>query len=240
MRYVRLGAFGLFVALVPVFLIAANVRWVVNFPPLYSYGFDTYNIVAFTGIPRDELISAGRQIRDYFNNGEERLDVRVQVNGIRWSLYNEREVQHMEDVKGLVQVVYRVSELAAVYLVGFAAVGFGLFGRRFRPQLGWAIGLGGLATLGLALVVGLGSLVGFDRLFLAFHLVSFSNDLWQLDPSRDYLIAMFPQAFFFDATMLIAVAVVVEAVLATIPLYFLWWRPRQVESAVVDPQPDPC
>lgn len=235
-----MGAFGLFVALVPVFLIAANVRWVINFPPLYSYGFDTYNIVQFTGVPRDELISAGRQIRDYFNNGEERLDVRVQVNGIRWSLYNEREVQHMEDVRGLVQGVYRVSEFAALYLVAFAAVGFGLYRRRFTPQLAWAVGLGGLATLALVMAVGLGSLVGFDRLFLAFHLVSFSNDLWQLDPSRDYLIAMFPQAFFFDATMLIAFSIVIEAALAAVPLYFLWWRPRQAGSTVVDPQPDPC
>ena len=75
-------------------------------------------------------------------------------------------------------------------------------------------------TLGLVALVGLGSLVGFDRLFLAFHLVSFSNDLWQLDPRRDYLIAMFPQGFFFDATMLIALAVVVEAaVLVIVPRY---------------------
>ena len=42
------------------------------------------------------------------------------------------------------------------------------------------------------------SLFNFDRLFLQFHLLSFSNDLWLLDPSRDYLIMLFPQGFWYD------------------------------------------
>ena len=54
---------------------------------------------------------------------------------------------------------------------------------------------------------------GFDRLFIAFHLISFSNDLWQLDPSRHMLIAMFPQNFFFDATLIVAVLTVIESVI---------------------------
>ena len=43
----------LFIALVPIFLIAVSVRWVINFPPLYSYGFDQYDIPSRTGIERD-------------------------------------------------------------------------------------------------------------------------------------------------------------------------------------------
>ena len=98
------------------------------------------------------------------------------------------------------------------------------------------MGLGGAATLGLVVVVGLASLVGFDRLFLAFHLVSFSNDLWQLDPARDNLIAMYPEGFFFDATMLIALSTIVEALLlSVVPLYFLWWRPRRA-GKTAEPQ----
>ena len=85
---------------------------------------------------------------------------------------------------------------------------------------------GGLVTLGLAALVGIGSLVGFDRLFLAFHIVSFSNDLWQLDPRRHMLLAMFPEGFFFDATMLIALLTVVAAWL----LAFAGWLQRRREG----------
>ena len=222
-RPLTILATGLFVAAVILFLIAFNVRWVVNFPPLYAYGFDRYDIPRYTGIERDELLSAGRQIRDYFNNDADLLEINVVVRGIRVSnLYNEREVLHMQDVKGLVNGVYRISEISALYLLLFIAGGFALRRRAFLPTLGRLLRWSGGAILGLVLLVGLGSLVGFDRLFLAFHLISFSNDLWQLDPRRDYLIAMFPQGFFLDATLLIAFAIIVQsAALVAVPTYLM-------------------
>ncbi len=48
---------------------------------------------------------------------------------------------------------------------------------------------------------------------MQFHLLSFANDLWQLDPARDYLIMLFPQGFWFDATMLVALVTVVLAII---------------------------
>lgn len=238
-RFLKLGSVGAFIAAVPLLLITINVRWVVNSPVLYSYGFDKYDIPYWTGIERDELLSAGRQIRDYFNNDAELLDLRVELAGVTRSLYNAREVAHMKDVKGLVQGVYLVQELAAAYILVFVAAAFWSTRRRFLPSLGRHVATGSAATIGLILVVGLGSLVGFDRLFLAFHVVSFSNDLWQLDPSRDYLIAMFPEGFFFDATMWVALSTVAEALLlAVAPLFFLWWRPRHARRQTV-PKPVP-
>ena len=226
-RLLGLAAGVLFVAAVPAFLIASNVRWVINAPILYSYGFDKYEIVDRTGIERDQLLSAGQQIRDYFNNGEEFLSVSVVQRGIVQNLYNSREVLHMRDVKGLVKGVYLVQELTAAYLVGFAVVGLLIWRRRFLSSLGRYAALGGAVTLGLVVLVGLASLVGFDRLFLAFHVVSFSNDLWQLDPRTDYLLAMFPEGFFFDATLWITGLTVGEALLLTaVPLALLRWRPR--------------
>ena len=211
LRYAKITAIALFVALIPVFLVATNVRWVVNLPRLYSYGFDKYDIPSMTEkyapggrIERAELLSAGKQIRDYFNNDEELLDLRVVLQGVRVSLYGEREVDHMKDVKALVRGVYRVQAITGVYLALFAALGLWTARQKFLPRLGRSIGLGGGATLGLVLVVGMASLVGFDRVFLAFHLVSFSNDFWMLDSSRDYLIMLFPQGFWLDAALLCA------------------------------------
>ena len=55
----RLAAVGLFVVVIPLFLISTNVRLIVNWPSLYSNGFDKYDIPSRTGIERSELISAG-------------------------------------------------------------------------------------------------------------------------------------------------------------------------------------
>ena len=237
-RPLTIVATAVFVVAVLLFLIAFNVRWVINFPPLYSYGFDRYDIPEYTGIERDELISAGRQIRDYFNNDTDLLEINVVVRGIRvGNLYNEREVLHMRDVKGLVQGVYRVSEISALFLLLFIAGGFALWRRAFLPTLGRLLRWSGGTVLGLVLLVGIGSLVGFDRLFLAFHLISFSNDLWQLDPRRDYLIAMFPQGFFLDATLLIAFAIIIQsAVLVAVPTYLM----KRRQQTDLEPDPDPA
>ena len=39
-------------------------------------------------------------------------------------------------------------------------------------------------------------LVGFSRVFIAFHHLAFSNDLWLLDPATDAMIRMLPEEFF--------------------------------------------
>jgi integral membrane protein (TIGR01906 family) len=55
------------------------------------------------------------------------------------------------------------------------------------------------------------ALLGFDRAFEEFHFIAFSNDLWRLDPRTDRLIQMFPQGFWFDASMLVGLLTLAEA-----------------------------
>ncbi len=218
----KIAAVAAFVALVPVFLITLNVRWVVNFPPLYTHGYDEYEhtVRRYLDIEREDYLEAGRKIREYFNDDSEFIMIQVPVGGVTMvNLFNEREILHMVDVKVLVKGIYRLSEIAGVYLLGFVIAGFAMRKRAFLPLLGRFASMGGILTLALGGFVGLGSLVGFDRLFLFFHQISFSNDLWQLDPRRDFLIALYPQGFFFDATILIASSVVVMAILlAAVPI----------------------
>ena len=222
---------AIFLLAIPLFLIASNVRWATNEMNLYEFGFDRYDIPTRTGIEKAELMRSGRQIRAYFNNSEELLDVRVQFRGQEVGLYNDREILHMKDVKGLVRVVYRGQEVLGIYILGYILVGFWLWRRAFFTRLARHVMWGGGLTIALVLLVGLASLVGFDRLFRVFHLLSFANDLWQLDPRRDYLLIMFPQGFFFWATVFIAMATVLEALLlAGIAAALLRWRGR-VEGA---------
>ena len=63
------------------------------------------------------------------------------------------------------------------------------------------------------IVLGIVIAVDFDGFFLQFHQLSFANDLWLLDPAHDYLIMMFPQGFWFDAALYIAVGALAGAVI---------------------------
>ncbi|MCE2463004.1 MAG: TIGR01906 family membrane protein, partial [Dehalococcoidia bacterium] len=126
--------------------------------------------------------------------------------------FNQREVLHMRDVKHLIWGVYVVSLATAVYILGFVGVGFFIYRRLFTAKLMGYLLWGGSLTLAFVVAVGLAALVGFDSLFLLFHQLSFSNDFWKLDPSRDYLVMMFPQGFWFDATLFVALVTVGQAV----------------------------
>ena len=213
-KFLKIVTVGLFMAAIPLFLITTNVRLLINAPVVYSYGFDKHNIPRRTGIARDELLSAGRQIRDYFSNGEEYLTVSVVRLGQPVpGLYNSREVLHMKDVKFLVKGVYRLQEISGTYLLLFAAMGLWFRRRSFLPQLGYYGVLGAAITLAVVALAGLASIVGFDQVFLAFHQIIFTNDLWQLDPRTDMLLIMFPQGFFLDATLWIAGSTILEALI---------------------------
>ena len=84
---------------------------------------------------------------------------------------------------------------------------------------------GSVLTVVLLAVLGAVSLAGFDAVFTRFHLISFSNDLWRLDPRTDYLIRLFPEGFFLDTMLIVAGLTVSQAMLAgTAAGAFLWWR----------------
>ncbi len=194
----------LFVAAVPLLFIAVSVTWAVNDLGLYEYGFDKYNVPSVTGIEKDDLMAAAREIRSYFNSSAEPLAVTTRVFGEERSLFNRREMVHMADVKKLIRGVYWVGGGSAVFILGFIAAGFHLRRRVFWQTLARLALFGSGVTVGLTLLVGITSLVSFDFLFTQFHQLSFSNDFWKLDPRRDFLVMMFPAGFWFDAAMLVA------------------------------------
>lgn len=221
MFILRFFTITIFITAIPIFIVTTNVRWVINAPILYSYGFDKYQttITAWTGIERTEYLSAAKQIRDYFNNTDDTLDVRITQRGILKNIYNNREISHMKDVKNLIKGVYLTQLLTGSYILAFMVLGIVLERRKSLPRIGFGLAIGSSITIGLIILTGIGTLAGFDNLFHTFHLVSFTNDLWILDPNQDNLIAMFPQGFFFDATIWILISSILEATLILIILF---------------------
>ena len=218
----------LIVSAIPVFLVTLNTRLVINSPSLYENGFEKYQIERVTGIEYDQLLLASKQIRDYFNDDTSSdLFVKVTKHGhMLDNLFNKREVDHMRDVKNLVRGVYIVQWISlSIILLGIISGCFIVRRDKFGSIVR-SIGWGGKLTLSLTLVVGVMSFVGFQKLFLYFHLFSFSNDLWILDPTRDYLLMMFPESFFFDATIYIALGTVIEsAILGVMPrILRIFWK----------------
>ena len=220
---------ALFVLSIPLFLISNSVIWALNSPGVYEAGFEKYDISRTTGINQEDLRQVGADLRRFFNTRGGPLSVQTRVEGVERDIFNPREVLHMRDVKRLVWIVYGVATLSGIYLL--LATGVGVVTRpRFPREMArlcvWGSGL----TIGLVAAIGLFALVGFDTLFLKFHQFSFSNDLWQLN-ERDYLLLLFPQDFWLDATIWVATRAVAGAalVMAAFGGYLAYerWRERR-------------
>ena len=216
----------LFVFAVPLFLVTASVAWAFNDPSVYNRGFQKYRIPLATGITEEDLRHVAGQIRHYFNSTDEPLLVKTQVYGEEREIFNQREVQHMHDVKRLVWWVYAAAAMSGIYLMANTSWGLAVNGPRFLGELAQRV-IRGVVLMGILVVaVGIFALSGFDTLFLRFHQLAFANDLWQLDPRRDYLVIIFPQGFWFDATMRVVASTVSGAVALTLASggYLLWTR----------------
>lgn len=201
-----------FAALLPVFLIAINVVYVTDSDWLYTYNWWRNGVSERTGLPVSELDSAADQIKDYFANDAERLDVRVNTSRGVVSLFDEREILHMIDVKDLMRYVAAVSVWSGVVLLACAALGLLIRRREFFASMSrwlrWCALVWGLIIVAVVVV----AIIDFTWIFTQFHLLSFANDLWQLDPFRHYLLLLFPERFFLEATLFIALLTVIEFV----------------------------
>jgi len=212
LRILNITAKWVFILCLPVLLLTASIGCAVNSSWLYRYGFDKYDVGTITGLTDGELEKVADELIGYFNSGEEYINLTVMKNG---GLFSEKEISHLKDVKKLIRLDYLVLIGTLVYALGYTGVCLFWHRRRYWRRLAWGVVGGGGVTLAVMLALWVGTLLDFDRLFLKFHLISFSNDFWQLDPTSDYLIMLFPQGFWYDATLFCALGTVaVAAVLA--------------------------
>lgn len=198
---IRLLATIVFAVALPVFLVTSAVHTVTLSDSFYLREFAKYRVGEVTGLSDDELTRVADAFIGYFQARPGRLDPQVQTRQGPLPLFNAREVEHMVDVQGLMQRVFQATwwALAALTLSALVIVAVD-FSSSIRALLR-AIAIGGVATAVIVSLFGLGSLLDFSRLFLMFHFMSFSNDLWLLDPRTDRLIQLFPTGFFYDAAL---------------------------------------
>lgn len=222
MKILKIAAQWLFILCLPALLLTASLSAAMNCRALYEYGFNKYDISRVTGLAPAELTKAADGLISYFNSDEEYINVTVIKNGQHFTLFNDREVQHLKDVKALFWLCYYVLIGTGTYALAF--IGVTLFWWRDKRRLATGLFGGGIFTLALMALLGIIIAINFDAFFVEFHLISFSNDFWQLNPATDYLLMMFPDGFWFDATMFVAIATGVMAIILGGAGW--WWRRR--------------
>lgn len=180
--------------LVPLVLLLSGVEIAVKDDGFFQQQYVKNDVMENTGMELETLMEVTDVIQDYLFGHRDDLVYSAIIDGVEREVFNEREIVHMKDVEVLFHkgMVYR--NMAALFLL--AAVLYGMIRKKTFVWKGLLYGC-------ILLLVG-GVLVGtllyldFDRYFVMFHEVFFSNDYWILDPDESVLINMVPLPFFIS------------------------------------------
>lgn len=116
--------------------------------------------------------------------------------------------QHFADAKDIFQVFVQGGLICLVVAI---IVGIWLWRRH---QVSGFLTAGGIITLATPLVIAIPLLIDFDRSFVAFHELFFSNDLWIFDPATDPIINYLPESLFMRNAFAILTVMIVLSVAA--------------------------
>lgn len=163
--------------------------------------------------PADRTYFAGESV--LYERGDRSFE---QFKGL--GVYNDRELNHMVDVRvliaqvgvfqmmdGLLVLVLLITLIALPATRAFAARG--LFN-------------GALLTLGLFGLLGVFASTTFDTFFVDFHRVFFQGETW-LFYTTDSLIQFYPVRFWFDTALYLVGLTIVEAIVLGV-VGWIWLR----------------
>ncbi len=162
----------------------------------------------------DDLMKATDHLLAYIVGEKDDLVLTVSVNDQPVMMYNQREIDHMVDVRDLFATLVVVQIVC--YLIFFLSllVSYFINRERLKTVLFESSKLAIYAFGGAVGLITLFAIVDFNWFWNVFHEVLFDNDLWLLNPMTDRMIVMVPLAFFQRL-----VAFVVGAWLLSV---FLW------------------
>ncbi len=209
-----------FIVALPLLVISTNVRVLVTDRDFILAGFRENRVGEVTGLDQRQLERVAEAFPAYFQAPPGRMDVQVELGGQQRQLFNEKELMHMEEVQGLVQLFFRLQVVAAILVA--ARVAYALLVERSPRMIGqeiaWSTGL----VVAIVLLVGVFALVDFELLWLLFHRVAFRGELWMLDPRTDYLIMLFPEPFWYAGTLRLATATALTTLAVAVAGVVAW------------------
>ena len=147
-------------------------------------------------LPAEEYGPVVEMITRYLRGEDIPFQHVLTVNGSEYAAFNQKEQHHMADVQGLFRLCRVGGWACAALVVALAIILRKDFPwRTFRRTL--------LAILGLVTAVIILAAIDFSSLFVLFHRIAFTNDLWLLNPQTDLLIRLMPIEFFISYAAII-------------------------------------
>ena len=183
----------------------------------YSAQQAKHEIAENIGVSHDELDKITDVLLGYLQHENDDMFVEADVNGKTREIFNQREKDHMIDVRNLYDGAIMVRNICGVISI-FSLIY--LIIRKSFKNISSAYNKSLLFFGMIFLFIGLFCLIDFNMFWTYFHEVFFPmNDLWLLDPRTDILINIVPEEFFFALVTRIIIMVVIAVI-----VYYLLFR----------------
>lgn len=185
----------------PCVVVAVAVLFFLN-PIWVGFEQDRSNVTGWTGFTEAQVHQVTGSILSDLVFGPPRFD--AAVNGVQ--VLDPREVSHMVDVRNVLLSLGLLALIALVLLTGAGVAARG------RWWFWWGVKAGaGFLIVGVV-IVGAGFALFFDQAFLLFHDIFFAPGTFSFDPTTERLVQLFPDQFWSDTSVGIAVVVLGLAV----------------------------
>lgn len=130
--------------------------------------------------------------------------------------FNSQELSHMHDVQVVAQGLFTVAFWGGLITI---VLGIALWRGINRNSLGIALMQGSMLTIGLIIAIVFLALMAWDAFFGGFHQIFFEDGTWQFFYS-DTLIRLYPEQFWFDASLTVGILTILGAIL----IFGIAWR----------------
>ena len=195
-------------------ILLSNSLLMINTDSFYKFEFNKNNTALKTGINENDLFLVVDNIQDFFKEkSNEKINMVVYISGIKKNLFNSKEIQHMIDVKNLILNIKLFN-----YLLWFTALILLLIKISLSKEKKLISVLSitrSYFIYSVAILISTLILIAlsFRWIFYFFHIISFDNNLWILDPRTDYLIKIFEEVFFMDAAIFIGILTLFSSII---------------------------
>ena len=197
-------------------------------PGYYEKEYAKYGVLNDVHMEMDDLLDVTDEMMAYLRGSREDLHIPTIVDGQPREFFNDREIAHMEDVRGLFLGGLALRRISLGLIVACVILLLLLKAdiRRVLPKM---ICIGSALFFAvLAVLAGIIS-TDFNQYFIMFHHIFFNNDLWMLNPDTDLLINIVPEPFFLDTAARIAMTygASVLTVFAICSIILYYYRKKQ-------------
>lgn len=214
----------LVIILIPFLLTLVTVRLLITWEspsyPEFEYDRISSDRYGFTDEQRLAFAEATLNYLRYPESADDAIYLleELRLPGSDDPLYNAREIEHMIDVKRLVDLFEILMWVFLIIVVGDLVFLYAI--PSSRREANKAIMQGGLLTVGILFGMLILILIAWNFVFTQFHEILFPPDSWTFYLT-DSLIRLFPEQFWFDFGIIWTGLIFIEGFILAIFGYLL-------------------